>query len=134
MNSPHLLVLGGYGNAGLPLARLLLAHTDAIITLAGRSLEKAQRAAACLEVVECHGGRIGGVRADAADPLSRRQAFDGVTMVVVASSTAQHAGNVARTALAAATDYLDIQYSTAKNAPLAVPGGGDSAGRLLFHH
>ncbi len=113
MNSTHLLILGGYGNAGLALARLLLAHTDAVITLAGRNLEKAQQAAARLEA-EHPGGRVHCAQADAADPPSLRRAFDGITMVVVASSTAQHAGNVVRTALAAGIDYLDIQYSTAK--------------------
>ncbi|MCX7669921.1 MAG: saccharopine dehydrogenase, partial [Anaerolineae bacterium] len=53
-------------------------------------------------------------RADAADMESLRRAFDGAAMVIVASSTAQYAENVARTALAAGMDYLDIQYSAAK--------------------
>ncbi|MEZ0395825.1 MAG: hypothetical protein ABWK53_05285 [Anaerolineales bacterium] len=44
MSPKHLLLLGGYGNTGLPLARLLLAHSNCSITLAGRSLEKARQA------------------------------------------------------------------------------------------
>lgn len=113
MSFPHLLILGGYGNTGLSIARLLLAHTNAVITLAGRNLEKAQQAAARL-ATEHPDSRVHSARADAADAQSLRRAFDGMAMVIIASSTAQHAENVARTALEAGIDYLDIQYSTAK--------------------
>ena len=39
------LILGGYGNAGLPIARLLLQECDAEIIIAGRNLGRAQRTA-----------------------------------------------------------------------------------------
>jgi saccharopine dehydrogenase (NAD+, L-lysine-forming) len=58
------------------------------------------------------------VWADAADAASLGQAFAGADMVVVASSTACYAENVARAALAAGADVIDIQYSKEKTAVL----------------
>lgn len=113
MTARHILILGGYGSTGLPLARLLLANTDVSIVLAGRNAEKAGRAAAKLNA-GCGGDRVSGVCADASDPHSLRKAFEGMDMVVVASSTAEYAETVARSAVEAGIDYLDVQYSTTK--------------------
>lgn len=113
MAKKHILILGGYGSTGLPLARLLLTETDASLILAGRSLEKANRAAEILNTAYA-GERVTGASADASDPLSLRTVFHGVDMVVVASSTAAYAGQVARAAIETGIDYLDVQYSTAK--------------------
>lgn len=113
MNSKTFLILGGYGHTGRPLARLLLQETDVRIVLAGRSRQKAQASAA-----ECNrdfpGERAAGSMADASDPASLEGAFQGIDLVIVASSTARYAGEVASAALAAGIDYLDIQYSTQK--------------------
>ena len=113
MNPPKLLILGGYGSTGLPIARLLLQESDACLILAGRSLEKAQKAASDLNT------RFPGTRAtaravDASDSASLCAAFQGVQMVIVASSTAHYARQVAEAALGTGVDYLDVQYSTAK--------------------
>ena len=40
MDQPALLILGGYGNTGYPLARLLLQESQASLVLAGRSVGK----------------------------------------------------------------------------------------------
>lgn len=109
----QLLILGGYGNTGLPIARLLLAETEVAIRLAGRNLGKAELAVNKLNA-EFKGDRVRGVHADAGDPHSLLKAFDGMDMVVVASSTADQVENVARCALQAGVDYLDVQYSTRK--------------------
>ncbi|MBK8984483.1 MAG: saccharopine dehydrogenase NADP-binding domain-containing protein [Chloroflexi bacterium] len=113
MTPKHLFLLGGYGNTGFPLARLLLAHTDCTLTLAGRNLAKAQQAAQHLNATD-GGGRVHAACADAADFQSLRAAFQGMDMVVVASSTAEYAENVVRAALESGADYLDVQYATAK--------------------
>jgi saccharopine dehydrogenase (NAD+, L-lysine-forming) len=57
---------------------------------------------------------VAGACADASDASSLRQVFQGVDLVVVASSTAKYAREVAKAALKADIDYLDIQYSTQK--------------------
>lgn len=108
--SETFLILGGYGNAGFQVARLLLEHTDVQVLLAGRSLPKAVAKAEALEQ-EFGLGRVGAVQADAADPPSLGRAFRGVALVVVASSTIPYTAEIARAALEAGADYLDIQLS-----------------------
>src|SRR5512135_30899 len=103
MTPKHILILGGYGSTGLPLARLLLQETDAQLTLAGRDAEKARRAAAELNT-NYVGGRVQGVFADAADPGGLAQACQGMDLLVVASSTAEYVAGVARVALKAGLD------------------------------
>jgi saccharopine dehydrogenase (NAD+, L-lysine-forming) len=113
MNPKTLLILGGYGHTGRPLARLLLQETDVQLVLAGRSQEKAVAFAA-----ECNrefsGERVSGSFADASDRVSLEQVFRGIDLVIVASTTAIYARQVAAAALAAGIDTLDIQYSTQK--------------------
>ena len=108
-----ILILGGYGNTGLPIAKGLLAETDVSLVLAGRSLDKATAQAAAFNR-QFGGERVSALRVDAADPASLRAAFAGVDFVVVASSTAQYVETVARAAIEARIDYLDVQVSSAK--------------------
>ena len=113
MKTKHILILGGYGNTGLLIAQFLLSQTDVLISLAGRNLEKANHAAAILNN-ECGENRVSGVFVDAGDPQILCKVFSGMSMVVVASSTVEHTEKVARAALEAGIDYLDVQYSTTK--------------------
>jgi saccharopine dehydrogenase (NAD+, L-lysine-forming) len=108
-----ILILGGYGNTGRPLARLLLQESDAQLVLAGRNLEKAQVLANELNHA-FEGNRVRGACVDASDVESMKQAFTGVDFVVVASSTSQFTRQVATAALIARIGYLDIQVSTQK--------------------
>jgi len=48
MNHKILLILGGYGGVGRPLAWLLLQETDVRLVMAGRTVEKAQAVQVCL--------------------------------------------------------------------------------------
>lgn len=113
MNTKHILILGGYGSTGFPIAKHLLSQTDVCITLAGRNLEKGQRAAEKLNAAYL-GNRVNAICADASDAMSLRQAFQGIDMVVVASSTSEYVENVVRSATEAGIDYFDVQYSTKK--------------------
>ena len=108
-----ILILGGYGSTGRPLARLLLQETDDQITLAGRSFEKAEKAARELNR-RFEGERVSAVACDASQPDQLRQVFRGFDWVVVASSTAIYARGVAEAAIEAGLNYLDVQYSTEK--------------------
>jgi saccharopine dehydrogenase (NAD+, L-lysine-forming) len=117
MNHKTILILGGYGNTGRPLARLLLQESDVHLVLAGRNLEKARVHAEELNHA-FEGNRVRGSYADASDLLSLRRALEGIDFVVVASSTSQFTRQVATAALEARIDYLDIQYSTPKVAIL----------------
>ena len=117
MGDKKLLILGGYGNAGRPLAQLLLQETDVKLVLAGRDLAKALALAANLNA-RFGDYRVDGRYVDATAPASLHQAFGDVDMVVVASSTADYTEQVAGAALEAGIDYFDIIYSTHKLAVL----------------
>lgn len=108
--APTILILGGYGNAGGRLARLLLEETAARLIIAGRSETRA-RAFADLLNEDLPRPRAVSAGLDAADAVAVREALMGVDLLVVASSTAEHAATVARVALDARVDYVDIHYA-----------------------
>ncbi|MFC1547659.1 saccharopine dehydrogenase family protein [Candidatus Neomarinimicrobiota bacterium] len=113
MDNKAILILGGYGSAGLHIAKLLLENTDVRLTLAGRSQSKAIKVSAELNT-QYDGIRVAGIQVDASKEEVLKRALVGIDLLVVASSTAQYAHQVASAALAAGVDYLDIQYSTDK--------------------
>ncbi len=113
MEGKRILILGGYGNTGKAVARLLLQESQAKIVIAGRRLDKAEDF--CRELGgDFDASRVGSARLDAADLPGMRQAFSGSDFVVVASSTTQYAHLVAQAALEARTGYLDMQVSPRK--------------------
>jgi hypothetical protein len=112
MTLKSILILGGYGNAGLTIARLLVSQTTVGIILAGRNGERAQRAAEQLNAefkTDCVSGR----HVNAASHEALVEAFRQVEMVVVASSTIEFTQIVAEAALEAGIDYFDVQISAA---------------------
>jgi hypothetical protein len=112
-----ILILGGYGYTGKPLARHLAENCEADIVIAGRRLEKAQDYAGHLNS-KYKTRRVSAVRADAADKESLRRALPGVTIMVVAAPTTRYADTVARAALECGADYLDVQLGAQKLALL----------------
>ena len=106
----RMLILGGYGNAGRPVAELLLLHSDVHIRIAGRNEQRAKSLAAELNA-KYGTDRTIGVVADAASYQSLLTAFQGMDIVVVASSTSEYVANVAKAAIECGSDYLDVQLS-----------------------
>ncbi len=104
-----IVVLGGYGATGLTVVRYLLQQTGVRLVLAGRRKERADEVTAQLNA-QFAGERVSGARADAADGESLAAAFRDVDMVLVCSPTTEHVGQVARAALAAGIDYMDIHF------------------------
>lgn len=131
MKPRRILILGGYGSTGLPIARLLLSNTDVSIVLAGRNLDKANRAATKLNADQV-GDRASGMYADASDPQSLRKAFSAIDLVVIASSTSDYAETVARCVLEAGADQIDVQYSTTKMRILQSMAGEIERAGLCF--
>jgi saccharopine dehydrogenase-like NADP-dependent oxidoreductase len=113
MSPSKIIILGGYGNTGRALARLMLAHSKARLVLAGRSAQRAEAQAAAFNQ-EFPGKRVRATAADAADRESLRRAFEGMDIVVAASSTSPEVAKVAEVALESGLDYLDPQFSRAK--------------------
>jgi saccharopine dehydrogenase (NAD+, L-lysine-forming) len=105
--SRTILLLGGYGNAGARIARLLHRETDARLVLAGRSGVRASRAAERLNR-EDGGDRVSSLLVDAAEPRQLGQALEGVDLVVNAASTVSQTATVAQAALDAGSDWFDI--------------------------
>lgn len=103
-----ILILGGYGNAGRPIADLLLKESDVNVIIAGRNLALAQDEADKLNAA--HGkGRASARQVDASSSESLKQGFKDIDMVVVASSTNAYTYQVLDAALNANIDYFDIQ-------------------------
>ena len=131
MEEKKILILGGYGNTGLPLARLLLQHSQARILVAGRSIEKGRLTADALNA-EFSGERVSACQVDAASPESLANGLCGVDLLVICSSTARYVGLVARAAVESNCDYFDLQYSTEKNKELQSLRGLIEESRLCF--
>ena len=104
-----ILILGGYGYTGRPLAKHLLAQTDVEIIISGRSIQKAKSF-----VDELHDSRASARQVDASNLHDLTQALQDVTLCLVAAPTTQHAETVIRACIAAHVDYLDVQLSSKK--------------------
>ena len=104
-----ILLLGGYGATGRPLARHLLSQTKANLIIAGRNLDKAKAFAD-----ELNDSRVTCAPVDASDEASLRTSLQNVTLCLVAAPTTQFTGRVARACLDAGADYLDVQFAASK--------------------
>lgn len=113
MNEKTALILGGYGNTGRLIARLLLQETSSNVVLTGRDLERARGLAEALNE-SYPGRRARAAFVDAAQPETLREALAGVDILVVASATAAYTRQVAEVALQAGVDYLDVIVSAHK--------------------
>jgi saccharopine dehydrogenase (NAD+, L-lysine-forming) len=107
----RILILGGYGNTGLLIARLLLRESNCQLVIAGRNLKRARDVADELNH-EFNTNRVSSKQADASDSNILRTAFEDSNIIVAASSTVDYTYNVANTALEAGADYLDVQLSS----------------------
>ncbi len=103
------LILGGYGNTGVVLSRLLLQETNLRLLLAGRNFERAKETADRLNSL-FDGNRVTGIYADASDQKSLRKVLESIDFLIVASSTSQYTKKIASAVLEAGCDYMDIHF------------------------
>ncbi len=108
--SKSIFILGGSGNTGGNIARLLLDNTDVRIVLGARNKDKLRQTT---EVLNCP-NRVGWISTDASKTDLLIKAFSGMDMVVSAGSTAKFTDNVAMACIKAGCDYLDVHYSNSK--------------------
>ena len=111
------LLLGGSGEAGRPLASLLLRETRARVIIAGRNLLRARAVADSLG--RAFPGRVSAAEVDAADPKSVVRAVMGVDLLVVAASVARHTAILADACMARGVDWFDLMYAPQREAVLA---------------
>ncbi|NIM95803.1 MAG: KR domain-containing protein [Anaerolineales bacterium] len=132
MEGRTFLVLGGYGNTGIHISRLLLMESNVRLILAGRTIEKADSAASQFNM-EFQGDRVEAQYLDASDIENSPDGLEGIDLLIVASSTSEFADQVARAALEVGVDYVDVQYSSKKTAALnAMASEIEEAGRCFI--
>jgi len=107
MNTPSILLLGGYGAVGRRMAKLILQETPVSLVIAGRRLAEAE---ACCQALrsEFSDRPIEARYADVYDVISMQKAFKGVDLVMVLTTTPTSIEQIAQTALACGCNYLDI--------------------------
>jgi saccharopine dehydrogenase-like NADP-dependent oxidoreductase len=110
INNRSILILGGYGGVGRFLARLLLRETQVDLIIAGRRKEKADAFAAVLQREFLH-SRVSSLYADASNQESLINAFGGVRLVIVLTTTPDFIKQIGQAALLSGCDYLDILVS-----------------------
>ena len=111
------LILGGYGAAGVAIARLLLQETSLQVVLAGRDGARAAEVAADLGG-ECAEGQVRGLAVDATDPTSLGDALQGCGLVIVCVPLEGIAEGVVRAAIEAGVDWIDISLGERKRRAL----------------
>ena len=109
MKNTTILIIGGYGNAGFLIAKLLLQHTTASIVIAGRNKEKAENAATALE--QNHLKRVKAQVLDLTDKNHLTAALQKCDLVLIAAATVSHVEAVIKAAIETGTDYFDTQLS-----------------------
>ena len=102
------VVLGGYGNAGIRISRLLTGITDGEIIIAGRNPKKAEEAAASISAATGRALSWAGVDASDSEALARILEQAGL---VIAATSSFDAENIIRAAVRTGTHYLDIFLS-----------------------
>ncbi len=107
----NILILGGYGNAGILVTELILRHTQENIILAGRNLLKAEDTAHKLNL-EYNTNRVSSAKVDASDESCIATALKKVSLIIVASSTLDYSINVIDAAIEEKVDYFDLQLSS----------------------
>jgi hypothetical protein len=129
MKNAPIVILGGYGQVGRSLTRLLLEHTRTNLIVAGRHLEAARAFIAQLDDPD---NRLEARYADAAKPESLQDAFQDASLVVVAATAPQFATNIANACLAAGCDYFDVlEMAFGTQALFAMAPAVRNAGRLF---
>lgn len=128
----RIVIIGGYGNTGLRVARLLAPRPDVQLLLAGRSRGKAEAAAQTLAPIAAHPVTVSAM--DAAQSDARRAAFAGASLVLAASSTTDYAAAIARDAMLAGADAYDTNLSLPGkiSALWSLAGEAERAGRTII--
>jgi hypothetical protein len=118
-DTKNILILGGYGNTGLAIARLLLRDSDHNICLAGREQMKADREARVLNW-EHSCDRVRGVQVNLGLKRQLIGIMEGYDLVIDNIEETAFNGQAARTALDSGTTYLAL--TSDKDKLLALKG------------
>ena len=126
-----ILILGGYGAVGYETAKGLLQRTDAEVVIGGRSLKKAESAAARLSE-RIGSTRVSGRAVDASHHDELVSAFKTVDWVIVCIPLAGLGAGVAQAAYEAGVHYIDINANREKQVYLKRMAAGIKERGLIF--
>jgi short subunit dehydrogenase-like uncharacterized protein len=117
MECKTMMILGGYGSAGICIARLLLQETGLKLILAGRSFDRAHNAAEDLNN-NFTGKRVRGIQLDASNDEELKIAFThcDAVMVCVPVTSSKIEGGVMQAAFDADIHYIDLNPDEKKQA------------------
>jgi len=105
----RILILGGYGNVGSHLTKLLLKESTVKIIIAGRDLKKAE-----IFTEKCNteytGNRVSAKYIDVSKIETLKNSMSGVNLLLIASSTAKYTEDISKIALEFNCDYMDIHF------------------------
>ncbi|HEX9122816.1 MAG TPA: saccharopine dehydrogenase NADP-binding domain-containing protein [Actinomycetota bacterium] len=113
------VVLGGYGQTGRRIAGPLAARTSLPIVVAGRNGDRAAAVAERLCRLR-NGAPVEARSVDAAEPKRLRDLVAGARLLVDATSSEVPVDSIARTALEAGVDLVEVRFPS--------PGPGDLVG------
>ena len=134
MESKSMMILGGYGSAGICISRLLLQETDVNLILAGHNDLKAQKAASLLNA-EFVGNRAQSMQVDATNPEGLRESFKHCDTVItcVPITALGIGGGVVQAAFDSGINYIDITLDEDKQQLLQHLGERITAFRSIFY-
>lgn len=110
-----MMILGGYGGAGVCIAELLLQETDLHLILAGRNHMQANRVAKELNT-KFNGDRVQGMQLDASNEKALRQAFKNcdIVMSCIPITSLGIGGGIVQAAFDADIHYIDLCWDNDK--------------------
>lgn len=111
----HVLILGGYGEAGYRLARLLGDDFQGHITLAGRSPDKGRESAACLQALPGNHAYFHALTIDLSTIEAAAGCPKGYDLVIVACPLSDRGlGALIEGCIRHSTDFIDLAPMAAK--------------------
>jgi len=132
MASPkNIIILGGYGRAGHEIAKLLLKVSPHNICLAGRDRIKACRASNELNFRH-FGQRVTGIEVNTALHKQFTRVLADYDLVIVAMPVTGIGGSIARAAMDAKIDYIDLNADSEKRQVLRELDGEIREAGLTF--
>jgi NAD(P)-dependent dehydrogenase (short-subunit alcohol dehydrogenase family) len=134
LNCKTMMILGGYGSAGICIARLLLQETDLNLVLAGRNGTKADQAAEQLNT-ELGETRVRAMQVDASNAEESKKAFRSCDAVIVCVpiTSSKIGGGIVQAAFDAGINYIDLNLDEDKQQLLRqLAGPIKDAGRYFM--
>lgn len=112
--SQRILLLGGYGRAGKQVSKLVIHYSNAHITIAGRTLCKAEEWASSLNQIS-QTKRATALKLDISNHNKLLKILKDFDLLVVSVPYPENSKEIIKTIIETGTDYIDIVPEPSKN-------------------